>query len=93
MPACSIVASWRANSAMSSVDLLAALEQLRLLADALGQHALAAQVRFDRGLGDGQHLALDALALLVGAFPDEGVVAQKLLEPWFSPDVESLTVR
>ncbi len=66
------MASWRANSAMSSdVTFLPLLKSCDLLADALGQHALAAQVGFDRGLGDGEHLALDALALLVGAFPDE----------------------
>ena len=53
-------------------DLLAALEELHFLAHALGEHALAAQVGFDGRLGHREHLALDALALLVGAFPDEG---------------------
>src|SRR5262245_16447515 len=53
-------------------DLLAALEELHFLADALREHALAAQVGFDRSLGHGQHLSLDALAFLVRAFPDEG---------------------
>ncbi len=56
----------------AAFDLLAALEQLRLLAHAFREHALTAQIGFDRGFGHREHLSFDALAFLVRAFPHEG---------------------
>src|SRR5690606_29893537 len=52
-------------------DLLPALEELHFLAHLLGEHALTAQVGFDLRFRHREHLALDALAPLVRAFPDE----------------------
>ena len=39
--------------------------------------ALAPQIGFHRCFGDREHLALDALALLVGAFPDVGELLRR----------------
>ena len=59
------------------VNLLAALEELRLLADFLGDDALLAQVGTHRRFGGRQHAAFEALALLVHAFPDEGKLLRR----------------
>ena len=61
----------REESDVLGLDLLAALEELRLLLHPFRQHALTSQVGLHGGFRSGEHLALDAFALLVGAFPDE----------------------
>ena len=72
MPAVIIVASWREKIAMSPAVTLPCLRNSMLcLRTRVGDDALAAQLRADRGLARRDDLALDLFAGPVRAFPRE----------------------